>query len=526
MTEPYRLEPAVNLIRHIAELHDRNVTPPVQLVPVLVSSESIVPELLKSLTGALSGVFIDAELPTFDEPVVTNERLPAVEAALEQALSTTATWAPRTLELSEPESGRLQATFEELPAPSAGSEADLRILRLARGLLQPQIAESAFAVVMVREAGLGPEFRAAIWTLIDQLQGVQIGALRTLVVLIRAEDGISVRFHCTFPNGYRLAHVNDRLRIRNGSEVLSVRSTQFSRQAEPIVLFLGAGFSQSSRLPIGDALRDEALKHLLGADADSMTSVEMAKAFQRSQENRLAPEERVDGDTYARKLTLERVVSVEREHFGSLPTLEKLRDLESDALAAPGEAVERLHELIDAGARIVIVTVNFDRLIESGVEDRVRVFATDADFEGAADYVTAYLAGSENEVPVLKLHGSLSDLDSCVVTDHQTKTGLPTAKARAFRALAGTAEQRRTWIYVGASMRDLDLNKELSSAEFGNGISEYWVVPSPIDTIEEFARDRVEHWRDDRVKLHTLQERLVTVTADVFMRSLARAWLS
>ncbi|OZB81320.1 MAG: hypothetical protein B7X32_17140 [Microbacterium sp. 13-71-7] len=226
-----------------------------------------------------------------------------------------------------------------------------------------------------------------------------------------------------------------------------------------------------------------------------------------------------DPRQFSDELTFERVIAIEQTHDPSLPTLRELAELEQSLLATPGLAVQSLHRLIRSGHRIVIVTVNLDRFVETDVASAVRVFSSEADFVNASEHVRDYLAGRSDLVPVLKVHGSIDDFESCVVTNDQTETGLSERKLEALKLLIGPEEAPVRWTYIGASMRDRDLTQFFHSTEFGRGTEEYWVNPHLVDSIEDFARPRGGFWR--KRELQTLGSRLITETADTFLTELA-----
>ena len=182
-------------------------------------------------------------------------------------------------------------------------------------------------------------------------------------------------------------------------------------------------------------------------------------------------------------------------------------------------------EIIRSGRKLVICTVNFDELLETAASGACEVFATDDDFERAPDHLMQYLAGSDSKVPLWKLHGTISNLESCVASDDQTLLGLSDHKREALEALISSGDARRPapWMYVGASMRDSDLTPIWARPDFAAIVREYWVMPFSVDSVRDFVDlYRAEAWRQQRTR--SFDQRLVTETADTFLKLLAGAF--
>jgi hypothetical protein len=205
----------------------------------------------------------------------------------------------------------------------------------------------------------------------------------------------------------------------------------------------------------------------------------------------------------------------------SLPTLRDFRAHHDRVLAAPGAAVLHLADVIEhAVQKIAIVEVNFDELIETHIRAPIQVFASDEEFEGAAGYIHRYLQGDEEAIPLLKLHGTISRPETCIISADQTQLGVGQPKLDALRALLDTTNPR-LWVYVGASLRDLDLRPLLLGEEFGRGADERWVCPYLPESLEEFGWVRAPIWRNG--PFPTIDERLISETADAFFQALSQA---
>lgn len=515
-----RLRPAVDIVAEIAAIHDRRTsTSEPNIIPVLVQRGSEVRPLLAALTQAVGGHWFDVEEddPSID---IENSSLPrAVKPMLEACLSVGSRIPQRTLVVESLPDDHHRVTFAELKSLSAASDAERHIVSLARSFIDPQFYSTEFCVISYSESLLDNKFRHAAWSLIPQIRLLHPEPLKTLVVLVETTT-IDVGLHCQKDFGFRYGHLGDRPFTRNPTENMAAHITRMLAPSNtPLVLFLGAGSSATSGLPLGNRLRDNAIRRMLGGSIDGTDSEALAQQFFRAYEQLLTPFERQqDPGRFSAELTFERVIAIEQTHDPNLPTLQELAQLEQSLLTSPGLAVQSLHRLIRSGHRLVIVTVNLDRFIETDVASSVKVFASEDQFAEASDHLDAYLAGRSDLVPVLKVHGSIDDFSTCVVTNDQTETGLSDAKLSSLRRLISTDEPVR-WVYIGASMRDRDLTQLFHSTEFGRGAEEYWVNPYLIDSVEDFARPRGGFWR--KRDLQTIEARLITETADTFLTELA-----
>lgn len=79
--------------------------------------------------------------------------------------------------------------------------------------------------------------------------------------------------------------------------------------------------------------------------------------------------------------------------------------------------------------------------------------------------------------------------------------------------------------FVGASLRDLDLRPFFLGEEFGEGVDERWVTPYLPDSLDQFGVVREPVWRVRNTSLETINDRIITETADAFFAALRVAWL-
>lgn len=407
---------------------------------------------------------------------------------------------------------------------AAGGEATF--LAVVRALFMTALRSSPFAVLAYSEAELDRRTAQACFQMLCGLQDHPGGLsrLRTLVILVEtpAENPV---VHC--PQGVGARYLLKAQRLIERREPSALRS-EVSRLVQgrdrPLVLFLGAGFSVSSKLPAGNTLRDAAIARILGEDPKA--AINWPFELYRRQYNRLTSTEKGDIDEFARRLTFEQVIRIEMEHTGdAIP--QGLRDFErlhSGVIGrVPGTSILRAQAMLSRPEKLVVLTVNFDELLEHNHADRLDVIVDDGDFAAfAADGLEAYLTSSSpaRKIPYLKLHGTIGQIDSCVASSRQTQQGLPQSKEDALGALIGCADRLR-WVYVGASMRDEDLRPFFDGANFKSVADERWVAPFPDPNVEAFARSReqLSGWLET-----PLNRRLITETSDVFMAALAFDW--
>lgn len=297
-----------------------------------------------------------------------------------------------------------------------------------------------------------------------------------------------------------------------------------------VVMFLGAGASTSAGLPLGNKLRDTALEHLTGEPVSPDTAVEVAERWfdELAGLDQLSPGEHAAGRrAFAEGLTLERVLAVEQYREGSenCHTLREFRRdhaLVRNALAAQAAAGafadDPLVRLLAARRRLVLVTVNFDQVVEIKAGADVRPFVTDDDFAALPGYLDEYAANG-GPVPLIKMHGDIDVPTSIVANLDQTQAGLSLARSNALTALVERVRQQevRPWWYVGYSMRDRDLENVWTGGAFADSMTERWVSPTVDPSVRDFIdRQRRPRWTGAARAAYTADERTITTTAADF----------
>lgn len=515
----------LDLAREIERKHEQAPSGRITVVPIVVDDLQESRPVLEAVAAVCHGRLFVATDPELRGSVLSGND-PIRRAAVLKAMEADAV-STRFVELLDLGNGEIDAAFAD-PVSGVPSPGEQTVLGVVRATMHRDFDDHELVIIAYEETLLDPIFRERLWRLaVDQLNTMNHLTVRTVVFV--AQGAIDIGMHCRPGRGFQLAVDGHRLLRRHSKADLDVQVAGFVANHDPLVIFLGAGFSASSRMPLGNQLRDVAIRRILNIKSgDLLSSPTLAERFHGwvSDKGLLTDVETALGPAlYAQRLTLEQVIRVEQGIYPDLPTLTEFKKHHDDVLPAPGDAVLELAAILDgAVGRVVLVEVNFDTLVERHSRARLKVFATNAEFNDAVPFLERYLAGNEPEIPLLKLHGTIDQPDSCVVSVEQTERGLGPTKVAALRSLlTPDAPRKRRWLYVGASLRDLDLRPLLRSEEFARGLDEWWVSPYLVDSVEEFGTDRLGFWKD--TGRLTIEARLITEDADAFFRALRAAWM-
>ena len=510
------------LAEELALAHEQSAPGNVTVIPVIVDDLPRVLPVLQALCEIAEGrMFYAAEhaLQTSVPATPDVVRRKAIETALSPADDPAA----RRVVLHTPDPERIDARYEP-PAGADPSTGERAVLAVARAVAHREFDDRELALIAYSESGIDYPFRRGLWSLaVDHLAGLPNSSLRTLIFV--AEAAIDIDLHCQKGRGFRYALQDSRLLRRNHSDDLRVAAHLIATYPQPVVFFLGAGFGASSLLPLGNALRDTAIRRLLAIpDDEPTTSQGLGLRFHRwvsGHEGWLSESEMaMREDDYANQLTLEQVIRIEQRVSVGLPTLQAFRVHHDEVIDAPGgAALDLSHVLARMVGRAIVVEVNFDQLVERHCPVPTRVFFSNAHFQDAAQYVREYVAGAATAIPVLKLHGSIEEPDTCVVSDEQMQQGIGRDKLQALQALwREMPEPPFLWVYIGASMRDRDLRHVFRAEAFVRGVEERWVSPYLDVSVADVARDHAALWA--KPERTWIGERLITETADAFFRAM------
>jgi hypothetical protein len=292
----------------------------------------------------------------------------------------------------------------------------------------------------------------------------------------------------------------------------------------PLVIFLGAGASASSGIPLGNTYRDLALRGLVGRHKNGLAAAEAFFDLLYERQHFL-PGETESRTEFASGLTLERVLLETFSDLGFRPRTDApvIQELIRDCGAAldyirPGrKAIRELAAKLPG--RLVFVTVNFDRLIEEDLGVDCEVYYKPEHYRDRLDNLVSYVAGdATTPVPILKLHGSIEDPESLIATIDTTSAGLNDAVLNALNRVLETTRKPLAWLWIGCSMRDRDMNLWLGGLG-ANALDEWWVDPLPGKALDDFfAQQRAPRWS---AKGQKLSDRLIIDSADGFLRALA-----
>lgn len=210
---------------------------------------------------------------------------------------------------------------------------------------------------------------------------------------------------------------------------------------DPFVVFVGAGASAlpPSYLPtwigFNNLLLECLCEQLAEYSRNRQPTAEMLSSFQKRRDEMgfFAPD-------FQAQLVEEEVGA---DYF------RVWKSLETDVW---GPVHAGLAELASRGKLAAIVTTNFDRLIETALQERgqnFKVFHDRTAFEALPTIVGEARAA---ELPVIKIHGTITDETSLIDTLKQRLIGRPKPLMDALQILL----RRHPWLYLGFSGADFD----------------------------------------------------------------------
>ena len=523
--------------QEIAESHARHASTSVSVIPIVVEDLLAARPIFHALAEIHDGCFIDAsdknadpkqELNVYKPVPGTNDHVR--RAAIETALSKSF----KTVKVVDADGDILDVTLQNSSITSNLSAGDRSLQAIARATAHKCLDEFSFAVIAYKSGALDQPAQKAAWDLMVRLiDGAPRKKAQTLVVVV--ESDIHIDMHCESKFGFRFAIEHGQLLRRKGTSHLRLAASRIVDQSErsPMVFFLGAGFSVTSRIPLGDQLRDNAILRILNdPQYENLDSISLGIQFHNflsslpSKQKWLSKAERsLNSQVFASELTLERVLAAEKRIYNSLPTLIEFKERHDKVVNIPGPSVQILAKILEnSDARIIIAELNIDCLVERNTNRSMKIFASSEEFKEATDYIRRYCNGKENDIPLLKLHGTIESMDTCIVTQDQTDSGVCDAQFQTLTALLEVSTNRLPWIYVGVSMRDRDLLQVLSGQQFAKKLDEHWVVPYVVPSVRSFGESREPHWK--KTEFQALEDRVITETSDAFFEALDAVWFS
>lgn len=432
------------------------------------------------------------------------------------------------------EEGFFRVTGQSRGADSAGQD----VLRgVIAALFAPELREGQFVVFVYDEQALDEVVAGPLWSLLMRIAQLTPSASPRTIVVVAGDADLLIDRHCVGDPSlrYRVSEFEVSRRFswdRSRATVTAVG--KHPREDAPLLfVFTGAGASTQYGLPTGNELRDRAVSHFLGAGAEGKSAAaqrEMLFDVLRDRE-RLTLQERDAGQqNFAESLTLERVLREEqaderRSDSGTIRSFIDSHETSVKALSsdeASTSAPSSLARLVESERRLVLVTVNFDQMLEHQVGEALRPFVGESDFAEFDSHLAAYAAGDDDRVPYVKLHGDVGDVSTIVANIDEAQAGLTESRLAALRTLRDWQAPIRPWLYVGYSMRDRDIEPVLGAPDPASGLTEWWVGPFVDPSVRAFIeRYRLAKWRltDPEV---TVEHRVITLTAEEFFTQLGQ----
>ena len=508
------------MLRLLLELFEEpsGADSPVAVIPVVVDDYEGHSEIIRATTRAFGATLLvvsdgaEGVHGTIDD---------AIQVRIEGLLQVPRAGGGRSQVTLTEEDGLVRAGIDGII--SIPSKSQREVAGLAATLFSDQLHRTDTALIVYNEDVLDDDWADAVWRLFREVARTGFMRISRIILLIERSAGDTPENHLDDEPSVRfLLHSSALMRRKpNRVNVADVRHIAQRAADDGLVLFLGAGFSRSSGLPLGDSLRDESLGGFLGIPGAGIA--ELAPVFYeylRENERLLEAETEMPREEFHRRITLERVLREEiwRSGANESATLRRFEKMNAVALGNRGRSVGTLHKIVAAISDLVIVTVNFDTLIESS-EARVHKIMSDGEFGNGLDYLESYAAQEVSAVPLLKLHGSIEARETIVATVDQTAQGLSTAKERCVHAILDDSA-RRPWIYVGYSMRDPDTWSVLQSRAFADRVDEYWVSPFGDPNALAWCSAHRQFGQDSP----SFRQRCITMTSDRFLEELLEVW--
>jgi hypothetical protein len=511
--------PALDLLKLVLSEHDIDRNTP-RVVPCLHEDLATDRDFLRAAAARFDGVLydLDADPTDWDDPAGP---VHASRAAFLRGLAGSIPGALPGALIIDVIDDHVVAHIDGHPGPPETSL--LPILRAAAVIASDDYDTVDITWLCADIDTADPARATLLWTLLTANPvDLKLTGHKTIVPVLgrRVEPSID---YLREP-AVRLVARRDRV-LRRTPSTLASAMREIADHGRPLVLFLGAGASASSGIRLGNVYRDRALRELLG-ESVPVGATDLADRFfdYLHDQRRFLPGEGEARTAFVQQLTLERVLRETFHEQGTKPresssTVQELIKESAGALGYMRPGRQAIHDLATTlKNRLVIMTVNFDELIETDMPAEHLVCATPEDFGNSLARVQAYLRGEDEPVPILKLHGTISDPASLIGSIDDTAAGLRDEVRSMLDAILAFA-QPMTWVWVGCSMRDRDINSWLGGLG-RRALDEWWVDPLPGESLDQFIEQhRRAAWDTDGHR--RLTDRLVIDSADSFLGHLS-----
>jgi hypothetical protein len=287
------------------------------------------------------------------------------------------------------------------------------------------------------------------------------------------------------------------------------------KKENPVIFFLGAGCASEANIPMGPDLCRKALEQLLcRSPEDSYDEIEQQFWEHVATRNRWLPGEREIRDKGGRPpLTFERVIREQISQHGhaEAPIIEYLSKITEKSTPSSGHLA--VAQTIQSGYKILIVTTNYDSLIEQALGSYgLKSFAVyDEETAGKSlELIKSYLRGKSDIVPIVKLHGTI-DLPPTISASVEDTTSLKPMIRGVFSMIVEgpmhksiEIQERIPVVFFGYAFRDVDIQKVLYEKDTLDGMDCWVVDPLPRSPIYRFLS------KDSRHEIITAQRVLST----------------
>jgi hypothetical protein len=392
----------INVLDLLKQLLDRHPTSygasGIQVIPALFDGTLNVRRVIEATIACADGQFIDAHAPKYALGTAGE-----VESGLRDLVKSKLAIDRDTgrgkyrIGISQ-KRGQVRVTLDGRDASVAPNLSLQDLLGIVTALFDTRLRETELAVISYRDVNLDGPWADAVWNLFTQhVHGQTVASLKTLVVLVQSKNAFVPRHFLPGTTGISLAYWLKPGGLDVRQEWATTRSSILRlkpKSPQVLVLFLGAGFSLTSGLELGDTYRNRALFNILQQNVPPPELCRLFYNWLRDQRRLLRSEEHLSSaeiEQFAASLTLERVLREEYDLCNgpaASPTLADIRAANDRAILAPGLAPQALRRIIDRKDQtLVLVTVNYDMLVETG--GGVKVFASDDQFETFGQYIVS-----------------------------------------------------------------------------------------------------------------------------------------